>query len=265
MRNLTILFVLILFVSGCNPSGSLSFLATPTPTPTNTATITPTATATETPTPTFTATHTSTATLTPTETSTSTITPTPTETETPTITPSPTFDFPSAVVQMQANCRYGPGTAYLYSHGLYTGDKVEIHGRNYSGTWVWIQPENLNRHCWAAASVMEITGDIRTVTTVQTVLPKTTFVGPANNVQAVRNGSQVTVSWDHVQLSEDKFRGYLLEVTSCENTSLIWQAVQTNNNSYTFIDTQDCVSPAGGVVIVAEKHGYTDPVEIPWP
>src|SRR3972149_6183891 len=69
------------------------------------------------------------------------------ETSAPALPPSPTpeptrspLPSPAATVQMQANCRYGPGQAYLYSHGLYAGDRAEVHSRNDSGSWLWVKP-----------------------------------------------------------------------------------------------------------------------------
>ena len=244
--------------------------STPALGPVDTATLVAKKTSTRTPTetPTFTATFTVTPlppTDTPTITSTPTETLTPTDTATPTITLTPTYDFPDAVIQMQANCRYGPGTAYLYSHGLYTGDKAEIRGRTISGTWVLIKPENLNRLCWAAASVMEITGDIFLLRVAVPNLPKTTFAGPPANVRATRDGDKVTVAWDLVKLSEDKNRGYLLEANVCQNGFLVWLAVQTYETSYTFNDAGNCSLPSNGLLYTAEKHGYSDPVQIPWP
>jgi hypothetical protein len=189
----------------------------------------------------------------------------PTITDTPAITLTPTFAFPQAVIQMQANCRYGPGTAYLYSHGLYSGDQGEIHGRTPSGAWLWIKPENLERHCWAAASVMEVVGDIFTVKVHETVLPRTTFAGPPENVDAVREGDKVFVSWSPVQLTVDKARGYLIEATLCQNGQAATIAVQTDNPFYEFVDEGSCASSSSGRLYTAEKHGYSDPVAIPWP
>jgi hypothetical protein len=220
---------------------------TPTGTPTSTSTSTPTASIT------FTATSTSTQTLTPTEVSTATQTD----------TPAPSV--PIAHILMQANCRYGPGTAYLYSHGLYAGDRAPVDGKNPSGTWLWIKPENLERHCWVSSSVLEIDGNISVVPQVQPRLPRTTFAGPPSNIQAVRNGDRVNVSWDPVLLSEDKRRGYLLEVTLCQNGTRLSFAVQTDNSSIEFQDEQTCSAASGGKLYTAEKHGYSDPVTIPWP
>jgi hypothetical protein len=181
------------------------------------------------------------------------------------ITPTPTFAFPQAVIQMQANCRYGPGTAYLYSHGLYSSDTGEIHGRTPSGAWLWIKPENLERHCWAAASVMEVVGDIFTVKVQEPVLPRTTFAGPPENVNAQRVGDMVTVSWSPVDLTVDKARGYLIEAQVCQNGQYISTAVQTDNLYYEFTDEGNCAISSSGRLYTAEKHGYSDPVAIPWP
>lgn len=256
-------FVLIFAVllTGCG--GGFQFLVSPPPTPTAnlTATSTLTQTPTTTPTPVPTATRTSTVTLTRTP----TITLTPTITSTPTITPTPTYDFPDVTVLMQANCRYGPGTAYLYSHGLYQGDEAEVNGRNYSGTWLWIKPENLDRHCWVAASVVEVQGDIRTVVVHRSQLPFSSLYGPPGNVRASRDGDRVIVTWDPVWMTDDDYRGYLIEATICQNGDLVPVAVHSDHPSYEFSDELNCSGESGGKLYTVEKHGYTDPVTIPWP
>jgi hypothetical protein len=214
-------------------------------------------------------TPTSTSTLYPTPSQTATRvrskTPTPTNGLTPTISLTPTFDFPDVVVQMQANCRYGPGTAYLYSFGMYKGDHAEIHGRNYSGNWLWIKPENLERHCWISSTVVEIQGDIRTVKVVQSKLPHSTLYGPPQDVKAVRDGELVTVSWNRVWMTKDDDRGYLIEATVCQNGNLFMMAVHTDDTSYVLTDESGCSGDSGGLLYTVEKHGYTDPVKIEWP
>jgi hypothetical protein len=217
------------------------------------------------PTPTFPPSQTPTNTLAPTSTPAATETLLPMMTASVAITPTPTFAFPQAVIQMQANCRYGPGTAYLYSHGLYSSDTGEIHGRTPSGAWLWIKPENLERHCWAAASVMEVVGDIFTVKVQEPVLPRTTFAGPPEDVNAQRVGDMVTVSWSPVNLTVDKARGYLIEAQVCQNGQYISIAVQTDNIFYEFTDEGNCAISSSGRLYTAEKHGYSDPVAIPWP
>jgi hypothetical protein len=85
------------------------------------------------------------------------------------------------------------------------------------------------------------------------------------NVQAVRNGNKVTVTWDPIKVKEEDARGYLLEVTLCANGNLYDDAVHTDGTQYTFIDDTNCSGTSKGKLYGAEKHGYTDPVTIPWP
>ena len=166
---------------------------------------------------------------------------------------------------MQAFCRYGPAKAYLYSHGLYEGDQAEVHGRNFNSRLLWIKPANLERHCWAAASVMEVSGDVSGLPIVQTRLPHSTLYGPPEDVQAIRDGDRVTVTWNRVNMTQDDDRGYLIEATVCQNGLLVWTAVQTNDDYYEFTDDQSCSGVSSVILYTVEKHGYTDPVDIPWP
>jgi hypothetical protein len=237
------------------PSAITSTNDTPMTTPTVTPTPLPTATPTDTPTSTATATHTSTPTK----------TPTPTETLTPSITPSPTYSLPTLTVKMQANCRYGPGTAYLYAWGMYEGDTATVWGRNSSGTWLWIQPDNIKYQCWIAASVVEVQGDIFSVFVAPVRLPHSVLYGPPAGVTAVRDGNQVTVSWQPVNMTEDDNRGYMIEANVCQGGYLVWMAVAMMDTTYTFTDEQNCAEKSSGILYTVEKHGYTDPVPIPWP
>lgn len=202
----------------------------------------------------------------PTQTHTATITPTPTVTATPTETSTPTPDVPVAVSLMQAFCRYGPGKAYLYSHGLYEGDRGLVDGRNYSGSWLWIKPDNLDRHCWVSASVVEVQGEVKTAPVVQTKLPRANnLYGPPQNIRAERDGDQVVVSWQRVKMTVDDDRGYLIEATICQGGNLLTVAVHTDDNSYEFTDERGCSGDSNGQIYTVEKHGYVDPVPIPWP
>lgn len=249
---------LLLLLTGCAGQSPTPPTATPLP-----PTLTPTATLTVTPSPSATAT----VTPTPTLTLTPTITDTPTITPTFTITPTATPDYPKVTVKMQANCRYGPGTAYLYRWGLYPGDEADVRGRNWDGSWFWIHPFNLppKQNCWASKIVFNETVDTAKVHFVVIPLPHTTFAGPPGNVHASRAGNQVTVTWDKVDLSEDKRRGYMIEANVCENTLFYPRIIQTDDTTYTFRDDQDCKEKSSGLLYTAEKHGYSDPVQIPWP
>ena len=266
-NSLTRLVLLVsVFMAGCSwqlPLLPVSLRAKPTGTPTSvpTATASPNAT----PTATNTVMPTATATVAPTATPTQMTSLTPGSSPTFTITLTPTFNFPDAEIMMQANCRYGPGQAYLYAHGMYQGDRAAIHGRNYSGNWLWIKPENLDWHCWASASVMEISGDIFAVVVVQRKLPQSTLYDPPTDVEAARQGDQVVVSWEPVWMTEDDDRGYLIEANICQNGQLVPVALRTDGNSSEFIDEGGCSAKSSGLLYTVEKHGYAEPVPIPWP
>ncbi len=248
----TVIFGLAALSSGC--AGVAALFATPTPRPTATATVTPTPT--DTPTPT----------RTPTETPTPTPTLTPTITPTPTLTPTPTFDFPDILVTVeQAHCRFGPGTAYLHAFTVYLGQHAEVHGRNDWNTWLWVLFDGEPRHCWIAASVTQVDGDVRTVAVAQTRLPQSTLYGPPTGVRASRQGDQVFVSWEPVWMTEDDYRGYMIEAYVCQDGAYFLVAVAIDGTSTTFTDQPGCSQPSNGRLYTVEKHGYTNSVPIPWP
>jgi uncharacterized protein YraI len=239
-------------LGGCASVAAL--LATPTPTTTSTPTVT------------LTPTRTPTLTVTPTATPTPTPTATPTETSTPTITPTATFDFPDIIVSVaQAHCRFGPGTAYLHAFTVFEGQHAEVHGRNDWGTWLWVLFDGESRHCWIAASVAQVDGDVRTVAVAQTRLPQSTLYGPPSSVRVVRQGDQVIVAWEPVWMTEDDYRGYMIEAYLCQNGAYFWTAVAIDGTTYTFTDQPGCSQASWGRLYTVEKHGYTDPVPIPWP
>jgi hypothetical protein len=166
---------------------------------------------------------------------------------------------------MQANCRYGPGKAYLYAWGMYTGDTGTVWGRNDSGTWLWIQPDNIVYQCWISSSVVEIKGDIFTLRVAPVRLPESVLYGPPQGVSATREGDSVIVSWQWVNMTEDDDRGYMIEANVCQNGYLVWMAVATTDTTYTFSDETTCNAKSNGLLYTVEKHGYTAPVPIPWP
>ncbi len=253
-------FLLSVLLSACASS-----VITPTMIPTESPTVLSSNTPSITPSQTATYTATPTSTSTPTKTLTPTRTLTPTQTLTPSITPTPTYSFPTVTVQMQANCRYGPGKAYLYAWGMYTGDTGTVWGRNDSGSWLWIQPDQIKYQCWIAASVVEIHGDVMALRVAPVRLPQSVLYGPPQNVTAVRDGNKVTVSWQRVNMTEDDDRGYMIEANVCQDGYLVWMAVATMETSYTFTDETTCAEKSNGLLYTVEKHGYTDPVPIPWP
>jgi hypothetical protein len=249
----------LLVLTACTPQAALIPSETPPPTPTSKPTSSPTPFPTNTATPEPTPTFTVTATELPTE------TPTPVPTGTPSPTTTPTSEYPALTVKMQANCRYGPATAYLYSHGLYPGEHVEARGRNYNGNWLWVKPENLDRHCWAAKSVFENAENTNSLILVTSKLPFSDKYGPPQNIQAVRSGDNVTVTWDRIQFRGDHERGYLIEANVCQNGFLLFLVVNPYENTYTFTDESTCSQKSNAILYTVGKHGYSNPATILWP
>jgi hypothetical protein len=266
MKKIIGLIFLFLLLSACGPSEQLIAEQTTQAVTaaasqwTDTPTISPTATLTDTPVPTLT----NTLTNTPTQTFTSTIT------STPTISPTPTFTFPSVKVNTQAHCRYGPSSAYLHAADLYPSDTGTVRGRYVNSAWLHVKFDKLNYWCWVSPSVIDVSGDI---TTVNYIIPDLQRIGsnqygPPQNVQAIRNGNEVTITWNQMVMTEDKDRGYFIEAWVCQDGLYKWWTVSFPNQyttSYTVRDEPGCHYPSSGEIYTVEKHGYSAPVTISWP
>jgi hypothetical protein len=266
---LWLLFALVL--AGCNlptdpQTGIEPSALTPTVAFENTATPKPDATRAITPGPTLTATLTPSPTRTPEPTSTATASPTPTQTSTNTITP--TYAILRAKVLVQANCRYGPGAPYLYKYGVYPETVLEIIGRNDLGTWVVVQAIGGTNPCWVKADLLEIRGDVMAVAPMYLELPRSPYYGPMTQVSATREGSEVTVFWNGIQLragDDSEQTPYVIEAWVCQDGQLIFTPVGSYGFAAKITDEPGCAEPSHGRITAAEKHGYTAWVEIPWP
>lgn len=206
----------------------------------------------------------------PTATDTPTLTFTPAITWTPTITATPTFTFPTVTVNKQAHCRYGPSAAYLHAADLYPGDAGSVRGRGMYSQWLYIKFDKLNYFCWVAPSVVNVTGDISSINKVTPNLQSigSNQYGPPRNVNAVRDGDKVTISWEQMAMTNDKDRGYFIEAFVCQNGAYLWWTFSYPDQfttSYTVKDEAGCPASSYGQLYTVEKHGYSQPVEIPWP
>jgi hypothetical protein len=255
MRLKMILLVLLL-ASACSPdSGQQATTTAIVPSPT-------VALPTETSIPTMT--------FTPTETTVPTSTFTATITPTPTIPATPTFNFPSVTVNKQAHCRYGPSVAYLHAADLYPGDAGTVRGRYIYSNWLYVKFDKLNYFCWVAPSVVDVVGDVKTVAYKELNLQSigSNMYGPPKGVTAVRNGNEVLINWEQVKMTKDDDRGYLLELFVCQDTIYKWwtDSYPTQySTSYEVQDEPGCAQPSSGKLYAVEKHGFSDPVDIPWP
>jgi hypothetical protein len=253
---LKVILLLVLLATACAPSPEQQATLTAT-------SITATATS-------WTETSAPTLTFTPTETFTPTITLTPTITPTFTVTATATFAFPTATVNKQAHCRYGPSAAYLHAADLYPGDRGTVRGRFVYSKWLYVKFDKLDYFCWVAPSVVDVVGDVSTVGYKELNLQSigSNQYGPPHNVIAVRDGDNVTISWDQMEMTKDKDRGYLLELFVCQNGAYIWWTdsyPDQYSTSYTVKDGAGCSQPSSGKLYTVEKHGFSEPAIINWP
>jgi hypothetical protein len=251
-----IILMIFLLLAACAPSTQQQLTpSAPAPTMTREA-------STVTPEPTVTSTRTAT--------SPPTLTRTPTPDVSPTVTATATFAFPTATVNKQAHCRYGPSVAYLHAADLYPGDTGTVRGRFIYSNWLYIKFDKLNYFCWVAPSVVDLVGDVSTVAYKELNLQSigSNMYGPPGNVTAVREGNNVTISWDKVAMTRDDDRGYLLELFVCQDTIYKWWTdsyPDQDSTSYTVRDEAGCAQPSSGKLYTVEKHGFSEPAVIPWP
>jgi hypothetical protein len=203
---------------------------------------------------------------------TATITPTQTETLVPSVTPTatvtPTYAILRGEVLVRSNCRYGPGAPYLYKYGLVVGSNLEVFGRNELGTWILVRAIGGNNPCWVKASLMDVKGDVMSVEPTYIPLPASPYYRPISSVSATRSGEEVTITWNGSRLrpgAETAQAPYLVEAWLCQAGQLIVTPVGSYTNSLTLQDEKGCAEPSHGRVYIVEKHGYTRPIEIPWP
>src|SRR3989304_629278 len=108
----------------------------------------------------------------------------PRPSRTPSITPTPTFDPPEGRVLQQANCRYGPGAAYLYEWGLYPANHVDILATNQLRDWYYIHPWYFLGDCWVRAELIEVLrGDTSTLPPFYGILPFSELYKPPRPVR----------------------------------------------------------------------------------
>jgi hypothetical protein len=226
------------------------------PAPQATSTTGPTATAAATPTPA------------PRRTPKPTFTLTLSPTKLPTATPIPTYVNLRGRVLVRSNCRYGPGAPYLYKYGLVAGSNLEVIGRTDLGTWILVRAIGGNNPCWVKASLMDVKGDVMNVEPTYMPLPPSPYYGPPSGVSAQREGNEVHVSWNPINLragDDQAAASYVVEAWVCQAGQLIFTPVGSYYPSASIIDEPGCTQPSHARLLGAEKHGYTRAVEIPWP
>lgn len=199
-----------------------------------------------------------------------TFTPTLAVTDTPSITSTPEITAPSVTVNKQAHCRYGPSAAYLHAADLYAGDKGTVRYRALYSNWLYVQFEKISYSCWVAPSVVDVVGDVSSLKKIEPDLQRigSNMYGPPQNVQVSRDGDEVTITWDQMRMTEDDDRGYFFEGFVCQGTAYLWYTQDFPDQtitSFTIKDEAGCAAKSYGKLYTVEKHGYSLPVELPWP
>jgi hypothetical protein len=157
---------------------------------------------------------------------------------------------------------------YLYKYGLYPDFNIEVFGRTEVGDWVLIRAIGGTNPCWVKASLLDIKGEIMTLEPTYIPLPQSPYYGPVTGVAAIRNGNEVTISWTlfvHRAGDEPDLYTQLVEAWLCQGGKLLFTPIGTFDNFVTVVDEPGCAEPSHARVFGVEKHGYTYPVEVPWP
>ena len=200
---------------------------------------------------------------------------TPSSTPLPSQTPSPIPTVESLKATVTADllsCRYGPGPNYLFLYGLRKGANIVLSGRTDGDNWRWVYVQGRNP-CWVKTDFLDVHGNWQTLPIVYpgvAKLPVSPYYPPTTVLSVVRKKDQVTVQWLDIPLragdEEDEFmQHYVVEVWRCENGTLLFEPLPTNDLSVTFVDQPGCTLPSHGRIFVQEKHGFSGPTEIPWP
>ncbi len=215
-----------------------------------------------------------TSTLTPSPSFTATPSPTPTATSIPSATPTP---IPTYVVLRgevtieQAVCHYGPGKPYLYKYGVYQGSNLEILRRVALSDYVEVRAIGGTNPCWVRVDYLKIQGnwlDLQPVPADQVVLPISPYYGALSGVTAARAGDEVTLTWNGLDLraGDDSLQApYVVEAWVCQDGQQVFTPLGAYQTRLTITDQPGCAEPSHARLLAAEKHGYTPPVEVPWP
>jgi hypothetical protein len=87
-------------------------------------------------------------------------------------------------------------------------------------------------------------------------------------VSAVRDGGEVTVSWNGIpfRAGDDTAEApYLIEAWVCRDGQVVFTPLGSYPTAITIRDEAGCDEESHARLFGVEKHGYTAAVEIPWP
>ena len=216
---------------------------------------------------------------------TATPTPTPTVTKIPSATP--TWDPPRVEVVGVAGtertaCWYGPSTDYLYKVGQPNGAWMRAIGRNEDGTWLVVDagPKITNFACWMLTSNVKFhSGGLADLPVTWLGLNPSSLYPAPKVFTTSRDGNEVTISWQPIWMTEDDYRGYMIETWVCQGGKLVFrpigmvttyidnQVVIQKKGAYSVkvTDEPGCTQSSRARIYAVEKHGYTNYMMLPWP
>jgi len=122
--------------------------------------------------------------------------------------------------------------------------------------------------CWVKASLLEIRGDAMAVQPTYIPLPQSPYYGPLIGVAAVREGDEVTISWDAWFLrpgDDHASPTFLVEAYVCQKGERVFIPIGTDAFLTAVTDEEGCTEPSFARVYGVEKHGYTRWIEISMP
>jgi hypothetical protein len=192
-----------------------------------------------------------------------------------TISSSPAASSESLEVTIleHSDCMYGPGSGYLYKYSVFTDHPMEAIGRNWDGSWLYIQSIDGWNPCWIQANLVQLTsGKINGLPIVYSRLPYSNQYN-SPDASAHRDGSEVTISWKADWMSLDDYRGYLIEAWLCQAGVQVFDPVNyvpplasnVGSLSITVLDEPGCTLPSSARIYSAQKQGYSIGSNIPWP
>jgi len=210
-------------------------------------------------------------TVTPAITPSSTVTPPPSSTSSDSTTAS--SGSLEVTILKHSDCMYGPGSVYLYKYSVFTDNPMEAIGRNWDGSWLYIQSIDGWNPCWIQANLVQLTsGKINGLPIVYSRLPYSNQYN-SPDASAHRDGSEVTISWKADWMSLDDYRGYLIEAWLCQAGVQVFDPVNyvpplasnVGSLSITVLDEPGCTLPSSARIYSAQKQGYSIGSNIPWP
>jgi hypothetical protein len=172
-----------------------------------------------------------------------------------------------------SDCLYGPGTGYLYKYSVSIDIPMEAIGRNWDGSWLYIQNIDGWNPCWIQTTSVKLAlGDINELPLVYSKLPYSNQYN-SPDASAHRDDNEVTISWKADWMSLDDYRGYLIEAWLCLGGVQVFDPISyvpplANNVGTLSIKMTDdfgCTLPSSARIYSAQKQGYSNWSNIPWP